>query len=289
MMTELPSGIPVENVGGLTALGLAQVGEFSAVVLESRRDRAIAGRWQANKTHYVDLCLTGRPAPSRGRFVEIDGQSKELGDIFYVPAGLSLDTSGSAGWQRGLRLYCNRSDALPGFDLDFSQIPVSRWLAVDSPDVRRPLMQLCREVVCPGFASDIMVYGLCMTTMAELVRFGSPGHPDHRSGGLSQWRLRLLDERLNESGPPPTIRDLAQLCRLSERHLMRAFKEETGRKLGDHVATHTFDRACERLLRSDWKISRIAQEAGFKSASSFTAAFKTKLGVPPSVYRAESN
>jgi AraC family transcriptional regulator len=284
-MTELPSELPVENVSGLTALGVAQAGEFSAVVLESRRDRAVTGRWQARNLHYVDLCLTGRPMPSRGRFVECNTRSMDLGDIFFVPAGLSMDTSGSAGWQRGLRLYCSSTHSSVRMDDAFAA--PSRFLSIDSSDVRRTLVQLSREVVSPGFASDIMFYGLCMTTMAQLARFGSSPSRDRGAGGLSHWRIRLLDERLHASGPPPTVKELAGLCRLSERHLLRAFRQETGETLGNHVSMHAMGRACQQLAHGNWPIARIAHEAGFQSSSSFTAAFRRRMGVTPAAYRTE--
>jgi AraC family transcriptional regulator len=284
-MTELPPELPVEKVSGLTALGVAQAGEFSAVVLESRRESAVTGIWQASDWHYVDLCLTGRPTPSRGRFVECDGRPMDLGDIFYVPAGLSMDTTGSAGWQRGLRLYCSRTH--PAVCMEDAFAAPSRFLSIDSADVRRTLMQLSHEVVSPGFASDIMFYGLCMTTMAQLARFGLPSQRDGSAGGLSQWRMRLLDERLNEAGPPPSVKELAGLCRLSERHLLRAFKQETGETLGSRVSMFAIQRACQQLAHGNWPIAQIAYEAGFQSTSSFTAAFRRRMGVTPAAYRTE--
>lgn len=196
-----------------------------------------------------------------------------------------MDTSGSAGWQRGLRLYCNKSR--PFGSMDVVHDSPSRLLSIDSPDVRRTLLQLSREVVSPGFASDIMFYGLCMTTMAQLARFGSTAVRHSRAGGLSQWRMRLLDERLNESGPPPTVKELASLCGLSERHLVRAFKQETGKTLGSHVSIHAIQRASRRLAYGNWSIAQIAYEAGFQSTSSFTAAFRRRMAATPAAYRSE--
>jgi AraC family transcriptional regulator len=72
----------------------------------------------------------------------------------------------------------------------------------------------------------------------ELARHCQALKDSPAAAGLAAWRLRRIDERLAEAGPPLSLDELAALCALSARQLTRGFRASRGRALGDHIA-HT--------------------------------------------------
>jgi AraC family transcriptional regulator len=104
------------------------------------------------------------------------------------------------------------------------------------------------------------------------------------SGGLASWRLRLIDERLQQTGEVPSLDALASLCSISIRQLTRGFRASRGCSIGDHIAHSRIDMA-KRLLGTSDSIKAIAFALGFASPSSFSYAFRRATGSSPRQFR----
>jgi len=104
------------------------------------------------------------------------------------------------------------------------------------------------------------------------------------SGGLAGWRLRLIEERLQEVGKLPTLNELASLCQISVRQLSRGFRASRGCSIGKHVANIQLDHA-KRLLTTGQSVKAIAYSLGFSSPASFCYAFRRSTGGTPSLFR----
>ena len=147
---------------------------------------------------------------------------------------------------------------------------------------------MAREAEAPGFASDLLVEGLGLTVMAEITRYLRHARdrlPTLR-GGLAPWQLRRIADAV-ESLPdrPPAISELAGLCGISPRHLMRAFKHSTGQTITEYAETARLRHAVRLLSDTDMPISDIARQAGFAAPSGFSHAFRRAVGEPPSAFR----
>ena len=97
------------------------------------------------------------------------------------------------------------------------------------------------------------------------------------------WK-RIADRLSDETKAPPGVAELASICGLSRRHLMRAFKAKTGMTVMEWVEHGTFDRAL-RLLGGQDSIKSIAAQLGYACPGSFATAFARKFGVPPRQWR----
>jgi AraC family transcriptional regulator len=73
---------------------------------------------------------------------------------------------------------------------------------------------------------------------------------------------------------------------MSTRHLMRAFRKETGLTLGAYVEQVTIERAKQRLRDTRTPIATIATDSGFATAAGFSAAFRRSVGQTPRSFRA---
>ncbi len=82
-----------------------------------------------------------------------------------------------------------------------------------------------------------------------------------------------------------TIGDVADFINISQNHLCKLFKKESGCSIQDYLINVRMNMAKSLLRNSDLNISGIADAVGFKSSVYFSQAFKTYVGVSPKDYR----
>jgi AraC family transcriptional regulator len=79
---------------------------------------------------------------------------------------------------------------------------------------------------------------------------------------------------------------LAAVAAFSQFHFARVFRGLVGETLKEYIRRLRLERAARNLKLRDEPITQLAFEAGFESHESFTRAFATMFGIPPSAYRA---
>lgn len=115
------------------------------------------------------------------------------------------------------------------------------------------------------------------TTTATILR---------HKGGLSARQLRLLIDHINEHlGEPVTLRELADLAKISQSHLCQAFRQSTGSTPHQYHIARRIDRARLLLAETDLPIADIALIVGYGDQSQFGVAFRKSVGVSPLAYR----
>jgi len=239
---------------------------------------------------YLDLAVTPR-ITSHGRLGTDDYRWHPLGEILVVPPDTEFVAMVPPGicWDQ-TSLSCLLSRQL----LD-AAAPATRWSAptlacctnLNSPSLRADLSRMMNEIRHPGFASTAILESLATLIAVDMVR--SLSLCEARAapkGGLTVWRHRILQERIEtDSLPPPGINELAGLIGLSGRQLMRAFREDTGTSLGLHIREQSILRAKRMLAASHDSIKHIALSLGFCSTASFSHAFRKATGLRPAEYR----
>lgn len=122
--------------------------------------------------------------------------------------------------------------------------------------------------------------------------------PPHRDGGQAQfipqpvpeprtsstataraWALEHLDQ-------PLSLRALAACESMSVRTFTRRFRAETGISPVQWLTQQRIQRARQLLEETDLTIDRIAEDAGFGTATSLRQHLHAAIGVSPSAYRA---
>jgi transcriptional regulator GlxA family with amidase domain len=81
-----------------------------------------------------------------------------------------------------------------------------------------------------------------------------------------------------------SVTRLAEIARVSPRHLSRLFRDELGTTPNKYVELIRFDRA-KGLLDSGSSVTEAAQGSGFGSSESLRRAFIAHMAIPPSTYR----
>lgn len=81
-----------------------------------------------------------------------------------------------------------------------------------------------------------------------------------------------------------SLKAIAETMGITEQHLSKIFKEETGEKLSSYLSRFRIDKAKE-LLEEDVNIKYLYSEVGFKNYNYFFVAFKKSVGCTPVEYK----
>jgi AraC family transcriptional regulator len=155
-------------------------------------------------------------------------------------------------------------------------------LDIRSPRIASLMLRLADEIARPGFASNLMVEAVTMEIGLELLRYRQD-MSEAKSPGLAQWRLRVIEERLEEDSAP-SLTELATLCSLSARQLARGFRFSRSQSLGRYVAERRLAKAKHRLLLGE-SVKSVAYSMGFSSPTAFCKAFRRHLGLTPGQFK----
>lgn len=241
-----------------------------------------------DRAYQINLCLTPRPLYTRASYHDHWGPHRyeAIGEIFLIPPGQALHVRGGAGEQASLTclLQANALHSILGEELEWTDQRLAAALDITNSRVRALLFRLTEEVRYPGFASAQMIEFLSGELAVELGRFCLEVAERSVSGGLASWRLRLIDERLNDDPTAPTLQELADRCSISVRQLTRGFRVSRNCSIGDYIEQRRMETA-KRLLMAGESVKAIAFAMGFASPSSFTFAFRRATGVSPSHFR----
>ena len=282
-MRESAALIPTISVDAeLRAPGItAQIVRFAIPEPTATQHQIVEG-------YHVNMCLTPRPLDSRAGYRKRWGPHRfeRLGDIFLLPPGEELYIKGGTGRQASL--ICTIDAALlhdvVGRDLEWDDQHLAATLDISSAQVRALLFRVTAEIRHPGLAAVKMLELLGAELAIELGRYCYEVAERPVTGGLAGWRLRLIDERLDERLEAPTLKELADLCSLSVRQLTRGFRVSRACSIGDYVEQRRME-AAKRLLMQGESVKAIAFAMGFSSPSSFTFAFRRAVGISPSTFR----
>lgn len=237
----------------------------------------------------LDLCLTPRPRNVRACYANhwSPHRFERIGNVFLVPPGESIRVvSDDSCHQSSVICHIDPAPMRKWFDeeLEWSDPRLAASLDIRSANIRNLMLRLGDEAKYPGFASEMLVELMAAQLSIELSRYYRALNSDTTQSGLAAWRLKIIDERLQEIAKAPTLTELAELCRLSVRQLTRGFRISRGCSIGDYVANSRVEHA-KRLLGSDASIKSIAYTLGFSTPSSFCFAFRRATGQTPREFR----
>jgi AraC family transcriptional regulator len=256
-------------------------------------DAALAPTAFCSSAHYLDFALLHR---GPGFQVAYLGRSHRnvfatSGDCCFVPAGHEMLVRCPEGEQRVLVCRFDPERLRTNFDWEWTALELASCFDINNIQIRASLSRIAEEVLCPGFAADVVIDSVLSTLMVDLHRhFQAPRDAAPRSvGRLPAKKWRILEEMIHSTDHPHlTVESLASRCGFSARHLSRIFRKTNGKTLGDFVAEVRIARAKRRLADRDGLIKEIAYECGFRSQSAFAHAFRRATGQTPQQYRQNS-
>lgn len=100
--------------------------------------------------------------------------------------------------------------------------------------------------------------------------------------------LQLVREFIDRHyAQPLTVDLLADRCRLSSFHFIRAFRAAFGTTPHQYVRERRIERAKELLVTTPLPVTEICDGVGFHSLGSFSSLFRRLTGETPAEYRAK--
>jgi|GEM_PF-270250 len=160
-----------------------------------------------------------------------------------------------------------------------------------TPQERRQLARLGRSLK-PHYWKPVMASELyAERALIDLSLILLKDHRDihqPRPVGVHWSKVANAEAWLREHiGESPSIVDAARVVGLSPSQLRRIFwkvKKKSPKQIVDKIR---FDKAMHLMAESDAKLSKIADESGFSSATNFCRAFKSFVGKTPTTWRRE--
>lgn len=217
---------------------------------------------------------------------EVDGFHgfQPLGELIFIPADSPLHAKGAGGLQRFL--ICEFDPATFAEVTGLCELQpdqLRRCLDIRNSDIRMMLQRVLREIVQPGFGTEIFVQSAAMMILVQLGRhLLESSIADDVGTHLADWQLRKIREHLNDAKFTwPSVMELAQLCGVSRCHLSRSFSRSTGTTLSYYARTIRIARATDLLKQPTYRIGEISNVLGFSSVGAFSAAFKRETGLSP--------
>lgn len=238
--------------------------------------------------HHLQFSLLPPSPTASGCFPEHWGPNRfePMGALFLLPADQPLRARSDCRLQQAIVCQFDPDATDRWFDthMEWTDRRLERSLDLASANVRALMTRIGAELREPGFASEAMIELLAGQVAIELSRYLGTIEDERAMGGLAPWRLRMIDEHLEQDCGGASLGGLAELCGMSVRHLTRAFRASRGRSIGEVIAERRIEEA-RRLLASGMAIKAVAGATGFKAPSNFTAAFRRATGESPKSYR----
>ena len=82
-----------------------------------------------------------------------------------------------------------------------------------------------------------------------------------------------------------TLRELAKKYYINSSYLGQIFRKKYGQSFKDYLANYRVTEATQMLLKTDKKISQIAEEVGYHDTDYFISRFIEQKGCTPARYR----
>lgn len=106
-----------------------------------------------------------------------------------------------------------------------------------------------------------------------------------RNAGLSSAIVTYIDRCYSSK---LTLKGLSSIFFISEGHLCRLVRRETGMSVMNYVRRLRIEEAARELARSDKPIHDVARQVGFTDVNYFCRCFRASMGQTPSAYRARN-
>lgn len=106
--------------------------------------------------------------------------------------------------------------------------------------------------------------------------------PDDQLLGLRRARDRID----REYASPLDLDDLATVASMSKYHFLRSFRTAFGHTPGAYLTERRIERAQDLLRTTNLTVTEVCWLVGYSALGSFSARFRTLVGVSPSEYQA---
>ncbi len=160
--------------------------------------------------------------------------------------------------------------------------------AEESPELCALVLDILREMTARRDLYVDAVNGLLRALFVEISRQHPlpEGRALFTSAGHNAFQVsRAIEYVGNHFSTPIRIKDLADVCNMSETHFRRLFVESMGVSPGSYINQVRIRAACEKLRKTKESVADIAESCGFSCLSTFNRNFQKYSGMTPNELR----
>lgn len=219
---------------------------------------------------------------------DLDLQPTDAGVVFEDRPNGSVTAYNGGGRCRMFAAYFE-------FETGFSRFLFSALdtiVRVNDPVAKATLREAINQMIDelqrgqPG--GEIVVDHLAHIALIKILRF----HLSEVAHARSGWLYALADSRMGvaiaamQDAPSRrwTVASLASVTAMSRTAFATRFKTTVGKAPMDYLTQLRMLMATKRMAEPGARVSVVAQDLGYESESSFSAAFKRATGLPPRRY-----
>lgn len=232
--------------------------------------------------HLADTDVEGRYLCDR------DSQFANVGQVVFRPSNFEVEARGSI---RDRRVECWVSDerfrSAINNDFAWNADRLERTFNLDASNARALMYRMFQELVRPGMAAETVIDCLLVVILNDLSQnFARAGIARSERVYSHSDALSKVMQRISDCAEVlPTVVELASIASLSERHLLRLFKQVHGHSLCHHIREVRVEKAKHFLSWTDLPLKEIAYRLNFSTHANFTTAFVRETGITPSEFR----
>ncbi|HVI43511.1 MAG TPA: AraC family transcriptional regulator [Chitinophaga sp.] len=164
--------------------------------------------------------------------------------------------------------------------LDAMHIHFDRFNCISNSGIAHLFMRMFGELCNPAPASDLLLEGLVLESIAIISRENNTG--EKMLPGQVKKICNLLQENYAEKW---TLNEIAARSGFHPVYLNRLFKQHTGKTIHHYLEDIRTEKACERLKHTDDPVAEIAYDCGFTDTSHLHKTLLKKKGHRPLAYR----
>lgn len=127
-----------------------------------------------------------------------------------------------------------------------------------------------------------ILYSLSMAEDYDVLTVGGDKEFLHDSERIDRILRFIENNYMNRI----TLEDIAELLSMSPSSASRYFKYKTRFNFGEYLTNCRIDHVIRKMMTSDEYISDICYSCGFNNLSNFNRAFRKRMGMSPSEYKA---
>lgn len=123
-----------------------------------------------------------------------------------------------------------------------------------------------------------------LRTGCTLLRMPAQASPEYEFAGKSRAVVKAADFVRQNYRRNISVAEAAEYAGISESHLRRCFRQETGLSFVDFLTKYRIDTAKALMEKGEMPIHRISDETGFSSTRYFCRVFKKATNMTPKEY-----
>lgn len=137
-----------------------------------------------------------------------------------------------------------------------------------------------KKNITDAYKASALAYQFIM----DLYRFcGGHTLPDRWPSVIVQ-AVNLLEKQYHQN---LRLDDISAQIGISKYHLIKLFRETTGKTPIQYLTKVRLDKAMELLRNTELSLEEIGQQIGFSNANYFTKVFRKSIGMPPGRFRTQ--